>query len=123
MYASNDIVAIAKPFSCIVNMIAVIYLICEFGERVTSGFSELSGEMYDVLWYLYPTNEQKSFILMIQNANKPAYVEGYFVQSTRDSFKRVKTILALFRSIYVLIMRYFVFYLFPSLPIMHFLSI
>lgn len=68
----------------------LFFLLCDFGEKVTNRLTGLSDSIYDISWYLYPVHQQKYFFLMILNANKPVYVEGFFVKITRESFKQVK---------------------------------
>lgn len=67
----------------------MFYLLCYFGEQMTNRFSALSSTIYDV-FYLYPVDQQKYFILMILNASKAVYLEGFVIQSlTLRTFRNV----------------------------------
>lgn len=66
------------------------FVLCDFGEKVTNRFVSLSDSIYDV-WYLYPVDQQKYFSLMILNAEQPVHIEGFIIQSTRETFKKVKS--------------------------------
>lgn len=58
---------------------------------VTNRYSNLSDLMYEN-WYLYPSDLQKYFVLMILNAQTPVYLEGISIHCTRETFKKVKFI-------------------------------
>lgn len=88
---SNHIIGINTPVSDMIIWFLLFYLFCDFGDKVTDQFSGSSVKIYNVLWYQYPVDQQKHFILMILDANKPVYIQGFFVQSTRESFKKVKS--------------------------------
>lgn len=67
----------------------MFYLLCDFGEQMANRFSGLSSAIYDV-FYLYSVDQQKYFILMILNANKAVYLEGFVIESlTINTFKNV----------------------------------
>lgn len=56
---------------------------------VTNRYSNLISLMYEELWYLFPLDQQKYFILMILNERKPVYLEKIATQCTRETFKGV----------------------------------
>lgn len=80
---------IISPVSCTALWMILFLMMCNFGDKVTNRFSDFSYSAYKVLWYQCPVNQQKYFILVILNGNKPVYLEGFVIQSTYLTFQKV----------------------------------
>lgn len=68
----------------------VFFPLCDFGDKVTNRFTSLCDSYYEILWYHLPLAQQKHIILMILNAQRPIYLDGFMVQCTREMFKKVR---------------------------------
>lgn len=88
---------IIQPMSVGTFWMIMFYFLCEFGDKATNRFFDLRDSIYGN-WYLYPVDQQKYFILMILNANKPVYIEGFVIQCTRETYKKVKLV-SIFQSL------------------------
>lgn len=84
-----------KPVQSVVIWMSIFYLLCHFGDKVTDHFDSLSDSYYEVLWYRLPVKQQKYFILLILNAQKPIYLEAFTLQNTRETFKKVISIISM----------------------------
>lgn len=69
---------------------AICAFFCEFGEWVTNKFNCFDDEIYRCDWYLLPLNTQKLHLILMQNTQQPALIEGYAnIWCLRDTFKKV----------------------------------
>lgn len=93
--AYDNIVGLFQPISALTLWMTMFYFLCDFGDEATNVFIGLSNSIYDH-WYLHHVDQQKYFILMILNANKPVYMEGFAIQCTRETFKKVESLLIVF---------------------------
>lgn len=68
------------------------YLICFFGDEVTTHFEDVNESIYLCDWYLFPLIMQKSLPPMMILAQKSLYIGNFGpVHCTRDTFKNVST--------------------------------
>lgn len=68
----------------------MFFLLCDYGNKVTSRFAALGDSYYGILWYYLPVYQQKYIILSILNAKTAVYLEGCAIHSTREAFKKVR---------------------------------
>lgn len=92
---SNAYLEMFKPLQSVVIWMLIFYLLCHSGDKVTDHFNTLNDSYYEVLWYRLPVKQQKYFILLILNAQKPIYLEGFSIQNTRETFKKVISIISM----------------------------
>lgn len=85
----NKTVDLVKPFPSLMSLLVLFYLLCNFGNKVTDQIVSLSDSYFEALWYHLPVDQQKYFILMISNAQRPIYMEGFTTQNTCEKFKSV----------------------------------
>lgn len=69
---------------------AYIFLVCDFGERVSAGF----GESYAVLctfdWYLYPIDIQRMLHIIMISVQSPVVFRSFGnIPCTREQAKKV----------------------------------
>lgn len=63
------------------------FILCNFGQDVTSHYSDLTNEIYNLSWQLYALEMRHSMIL---NSQQSIYIEGFGKRHcTRDTFKKV----------------------------------
>lgn len=87
---SNTAVEILAPFFGVLIWLILLFLLCDYGDKATNEFASLSYSYFEILWYYLPVDQQKYFILMISNAETPVNLEGFVVQCTRETFKKVR---------------------------------
>lgn len=76
--------------ACLVAFIPFFFTSCNFGENVTTAFSDNNESIYKISWYKCSVTEQKYLIPMIMMAEKPFHLAIFAeVDCTRDTFKRV----------------------------------
>lgn len=77
----------------------MIFVLCNFGGEVTDQCASLGDSYYEMLWYLLPVDQQKYFILLNSNAQRPVYLDGFVVQCTREMFKQVRNVIVILQLI------------------------
>lgn len=79
-----------QPLLSIVWSFGIIFCICEFGERLTLQFIAFDRQVWQTKWYSMPTELQRMLLVLIANAQQPAFLKSYGnIECTRDSFKMV----------------------------------
>lgn len=56
-----------------------IILYNSFGQMTSNSFADIGADFYDGPWLKLPIHLQKSFIMLIQNAQKPLRYDGFGV--------------------------------------------
>lgn len=70
-----------------------LYLFCHFGDMITQKFEHIAYSVYDVKWYTLSLNLQKTLPLVIMQAQKNVFFQGYAgIKCTRELFKKVSNI-------------------------------
>lgn len=79
-----------KGFINLAITMLMSFLLCNYGENVTSHYSDLSDLIYQMSWLSCPLKVQNSFKLMIMNSQKLIDLEGFArFQCNHDTFKKV----------------------------------
>lgn len=69
---------------------ALIFIYCEFGERVNAGFANLCDVIGQFNWCLLPINIQKLLPVAIGGVQRPINIQGYGnFPCNRKAFKNV----------------------------------
>ncbi|XP_053661379.1 odorant receptor 4-like [Anopheles marshallii] len=66
-----------------------LFLLCFCGNLLLIESDSLSDCLYSIDWYLMPVSEQKLFMFMIANAQKPQMLNGIFMPLILSSFMSV----------------------------------
>lgn len=67
-----------------------MFIICEFGENVSTSFDEINDSIDALDWYLYPNGTQRYLPTLILQSQQPVLITGYAnILFNRDAFKRV----------------------------------
>lgn len=76
------------------TQILLNYISCYHANNVTVKSSSVADIAYDMRWYMFPVQEQRLIIRMIQRAQKPFHLMGFgIVDCTLATFLKVnKTI-------------------------------
>lgn len=53
-----------------------LFILCFFGCRATTNYENIANYSYESNWYELSNDKQKSFIMMICNAQRPRYFHG-----------------------------------------------
>lgn len=70
--------------------IPLLYLLCNYGERVTEAYSDLNEQVYEQNWYLCPSKLQLNFVLVLMTAQRPVYLEGFTgITCSLETYKKV----------------------------------
>lgn len=86
---SNAVDAICPTMTVLYSLL-LIFVFCEFGERVCSEFNVFNEELCRCDWYLFPLEMQKMLLIILSSTQQPASIQGYAnTQCTRDAFKSV----------------------------------
>lgn len=73
---------------------AIIWSVCEFGERVTQQFDALAQELFQFKWYLYPIEIQRMLLIFMAGVQQSALIRSYGgIPCTRESFGKVQKML------------------------------
>lgn len=88
---ANDILFFLQTFYTLMNLFLFAFIICNFGENVTSHFTDLSNEIYNLSWYLYPPKIQYSIKLLMLHLQQPIYIEGFAgIRCTHGTYMKVR---------------------------------
>lgn len=60
-------------------VIFYVFVMCFFGKSATESFEKMSDSLYESNWQELSIDLQKSFILMIQNTQRPLFYHGFGV--------------------------------------------
>lgn len=76
-----------------------MFLYCRAAQLATDNLVRFADEVFDSAWYELPNNIQKSYILIIANAEIPICYDGlHMVYLNLPTFSRVSVFLAKFLS-------------------------
>lgn len=68
----------------------LIFIACELGQRMTDAFDEISLEIDQFNWYLFPRDLQRTLLTIIPIAQQPVLLECFGNKDcTRETFKSV----------------------------------
>lgn len=86
----GNVLELMKPLFLIFWSFAVTFLICNFGEDVTTKFIMCDRAMYECQWYRFPNEVQKMLPIIMISTQSPLIFRGFAnVFCTRETFKRV----------------------------------
>lgn len=83
------------PLTLMFWSFVVMFIYCDFGERVCSGFNEIHTGVEECDWYQFPIEMQR-MLLIIMTIDEPIVLNGFAnVVMTRETFKKVVVFCAL----------------------------
>ena len=69
---------------------ALLFLFCEFGQKLTNHFDQLNVAINDCDWTSFPKKIQKILPIIMQNTQRPVVLRTFENAScSRETFKRV----------------------------------
>lgn len=72
---------------------AFVFVICEFGQKLSDGFNEVDDEIGQFDWYLCSMEIQKLLPILIIVTQKPISLKVFgSISCDRENFKKVGTI-------------------------------
>lgn len=72
---------------------ALVFIFCEFGERVSTGYTEISDAINQFEWYLFPIGITRTLPIIMCYAQRPVVVKGIGnIACVRLMFKKVSGI-------------------------------
>lgn len=90
----RDYEAIVQYLICTSVGMGLLVAFCLYGSMTTQRFESLNEFVYQLDWYRYPINVQKSLLLVIAMTNEEIYIESYFsTQCTRAKLQAVCVLL------------------------------
>lgn len=70
--------------------LAIMFVICELGQRLTLKFEQFSDALYQCDWYSFPIEMQEMYVIMLMNAQQPVIIKGFAnTLCARESFVKV----------------------------------
>lgn len=80
--------------------IALVYIVCEFGQRFSDAFSNFNDALGQFHWYLLPIDVQRMLAIIIINAQQSVVVTCFgSISCERETFKKVTGAWCLFQVI------------------------
>lgn len=78
----------------IIVVFGLLFVICEFGERLMNKFEEFNDGLCECQWYFHPIGLQRMYLTFGVETQQPVYIRGYGnVSTTRDTMKKVSLII------------------------------
>lgn len=72
---------------------ALVFIFCELGERVSTGFTEISDVINQFEWYLFPIGIRQTLPIVICYVQKPVVIHGIGnIACVRLMFEKVSVI-------------------------------
>lgn len=73
---------------------SIIFVYCEFGERMSNGFNEINDSICCVNWYTFPINMQRMIPNILIIAQKPVVLDAFGkISCKREVFTNVSPFL------------------------------
>lgn len=70
---------------------ANLFLYCFYGNRSTNDYGQMALDLYESNWYTHPVGLQKFFKMIIANAQRPLYYDGFqIVQLNLETYLKVE---------------------------------
>lgn len=67
-----------------------MFLLCEYGQMVSTRFEEVDEKIYQSDWHLFPRQIQRMLPTIINNTQQPVIITGFAnVEYTRETFDSV----------------------------------
>lgn len=68
----------------------LLFLLCDFGQKLINQFELFENEIYKCKWYLFPINMQQIFAFAMVNVQQLAPVQGFGnIELTRETSEKV----------------------------------
>lgn len=88
--ANIDPLLLASSVGEVFWSFSIVFIYCDFGERVTSEFNQITEAVYQFDWYTFPMKIQQMMPNIIIATQEPVVVRGFAnTMCTRESFKMV----------------------------------
>lgn len=69
---------------------ALVYLVCNFGHKVSAAFEEIDSAFDQMSWYLFPYEMWKRLPIIVAAAQQPAELAVFgSISCSREDFKKV----------------------------------
>lgn len=87
---NNDPGETVNALSRTAMFLPMYFLICNYGEKVSTAFDNLNETVYGMKWHMCPNDLQKYLVMMLASLQQPVVMKGVFsLDSSRSTFKRV----------------------------------
>lgn len=71
--------------------VALVFIVCEFGQQFTNAFDKFNIALGQLHWYLLPVDIQRMLSIVIINAQQPIFISCFGnITCGRETFKKVK---------------------------------
>ena len=69
----------------------LLFILCDFGQKLTNQFELLEDEMYNCKWYLFPMKMRLTFAFAMMNVQELATFQGLGnIELSRETSKKVR---------------------------------
>lgn len=78
-------------FFSLFYIVELLFMLCYFGNVLTTSLQLVTESAYDSKWYIYPTNMQKDCAFMIRSAQTPFWISAFGIMPcTLENFAAVR---------------------------------
>lgn len=79
-----------RPMTLVFWSFASMFLLCEYGQMVTTRFEDIDEAVYQSEWHSFPDKIQRILPTIINNTQQPVIISGFCdVEYTRETFDSV----------------------------------
>lgn len=79
-----------RPATLVFWSFAAMFLLCEYGQMVTTRFEKIDELVYQMDWHSFPDEIQRMLPTLINNTQQPIIISGFAnVEYTRETFDSV----------------------------------
>lgn len=94
IYTNPGVALIVGNFLALFWLLALMYILCQFGQQLTDEFVAFEQTIYESYWYLFTMDVQRLFIIVTMLSQKPVELKGFGnIHCTLETFKNVIVIL------------------------------
>lgn len=87
---ASNLPDLASTTFLLTEILMIVLLICELGERVADEFDAYHSKLCQCDWYLLPFKMQRMYLIFVGHTQQTPKIQGYAnVECTRDTFKKV----------------------------------
>ena len=83
----NMVIVLTANLTAIFNL----FLYCYFGKMATESYEKIPNCFYECNWFDLPPKLQKYFVIMIGNAQRPMYYNGFGIfKMNLETFNKIR---------------------------------
>lgn len=85
-----NLAELASTLTILIEILVVVFVICEIGESVTIQFETFEMELSQCEWFLLPIKMQRMYLIFVAHTQQEQNIHGYGnITCSRETFKKV----------------------------------